>query len=268
MSFTTAPPARAPRRRSCPHCRGRRIHRWGFASGRQRYRCLACGRTFSAYTGTVLYYLKRADAWDAFLVAMRDCLSVRQAALAADIHRDTAFRWRHRLLESVESRERVLLTDQVAVGSTWFRYSRKGAAAPRGRMEGARPDGAWPEGAPGPAGARRVWVVLARDGGGRAVGTVVGGRQPLAEVLTECMRGRVAGDATIRARTGPYSPAALCARRLGLTYSRLGPTTPGAELESVPSYAARLKRWMRRFHGVATRYLSHYLAWFRSIDAG
>jgi hypothetical protein len=30
----------------------------------------------------------------------------------------------------------------------------------------------------------------------------------------------------------------------------------------------RFKRWMRRFRGVASRYLDHYLVWFRRCDPG
>ena len=41
---------------SCPHCAATRIHRHGLSHGLQRYRCLACGRTFNALTGTPLAF--------------------------------------------------------------------------------------------------------------------------------------------------------------------------------------------------------------------
>jgi hypothetical protein len=34
-------------------------------------------------------------------------------------------------------------------------------------------------------------------------------------------------------------------------------------IQNVNSYHSRLKRWMDRFNGVATKYLEHYLAWFQ-----
>lgn len=37
-------------------------------------------------------------------------------------------------------------------------------------------------------------------------------------------------------------------------------------IQNVNAYDARLKAWMGRFHGVATRYLDSYLGWFRAID--
>ena len=38
-------------------------------------------------------------------------------------------------------------------------------------------------------------------------------------------------------------------------------------VQNVNSYHSRLKKWMDRFNGVATKYLQHYLAWFRYIDS-
>lgn len=36
--------------------------------------------------------------------------------------------------------------------------------------------------------------------------------------------------------------------------------------EHVNSFHSRLKNWMTRFNGVATKYLSDYLAWFRWLE--
>jgi hypothetical protein len=37
-------------------------------------------------------------------------------------------------------------------------------------------------------------------------------------------------------------------------------------IQNVNAYHSRLKEWMRRFHGVSTRWLSRYLGWWRMID--
>lgn len=38
-------------------------------------------------------------------------------------------------------------------------------------------------------------------------------------------------------------------------------------IQNVNSYHSRLKKWMDRFNGVATKYLQNYLAWFRYLDS-
>jgi hypothetical protein len=37
-------------------------------------------------------------------------------------------------------------------------------------------------------------------------------------------------------------------------------------VQNVNAYDSRLKGWMQRFQGVATKYLESYLGWFRAID--
>ena len=37
-------------------------------------------------------------------------------------------------------------------------------------------------------------------------------------------------------------------------------------IQNVNAYHSRLKQWVKRFHGVATRYLGNYLGWFRWLD--
>jgi IS1 family transposase len=37
-------------------------------------------------------------------------------------------------------------------------------------------------------------------------------------------------------------------------------------IQNVNNYHSRLKGWMDRFNGVATKYLDHYLSWFQFLD--
>jgi hypothetical protein len=38
-------------------------------------------------------------------------------------------------------------------------------------------------------------------------------------------------------------------------------------IQNVNNYHSRLKGWMQRFNGVATKYLDHYLSWFQFLDS-
>lgn len=38
------------------------------------------------------------------------------------------------------------------------------------------------------------------------------------------------------------------------------------DINNVNGYHSRLKGWLRRFNGVASFYLEHYLGWFRTLD--
>lgn len=37
-------------------------------------------------------------------------------------------------------------------------------------------------------------------------------------------------------------------------------------IQNVNNYHSRLKGWIDRFNGVATKYLDHYLSWFQYLD--
>ena len=84
--------------RRCPHCACERYHRHGQANGLQRYRCRACGRTFNDLSGTPLARLRMREKWPNYMRALEASLSVRAAASQVGVHRNTAFRWRHRFL--------------------------------------------------------------------------------------------------------------------------------------------------------------------------
>ena len=45
------------------------------------------------------------------------------------------------------------------------------------------------------------------------------------------------------------------------------PEAPDFHLNNVNAYHGRLKEWMRRFHGVATKNFPNYLGWRRALEA-
>ena len=71
--------------------------------------------------------------------------------------------------------------------------------------------------------------------------------------------------------TDGSSAMAAAARLIGVEHHALNMTS-GCRVEgpwhiqNVNAYHGRLKAWMHRFHGVATKYLTSYLGWFRALD--
>lgn len=242
----------------CPLCDGRAVHRWGGFGDRRRYRCLGCKRTFSDLTATPLAHLKRLDLWPGFCDCVLESSSLRSAARALRVHLATAFRWRHRLLDalrSADSADPVSLSGEVAVADTCFPFSEKGRRD-LDRPARTRGDLFWWRGP-------RVWVVLARDAAARPWAEATGPTRPRVPELEHSLAPRLAPDARISTGEGPYSEVARFARLQGRPCRRLR----GAALCHHPAalYGAEMRRWLRRFQGVATRYLPNYLAWHRFL---
>jgi len=260
--------------RQCPHCGGGHLLAWGKAHGLQRYRCGDCRRTFNALTGTPLARLRHKERWLTHAGALRDGLSVRKSAEACDVAVSTAFRWRHRFLGAAKTNQPSQLSGIVEADETFFRRSFKGSR----RWKQPRPDAMPPS-----RRARRRGTKSAKRG------------TPLDEqvpVLIVRDRNRTTGDAilsdltarTIGAELMPMlGPDALLCTDASRTYGLIArdagirhePVNIAAgervrdrvfHIQNVNAYDSRLKQWMRRFNGVATRYLDSYLGWRRMIE--
>lgn len=259
----------------CPRCGCGRVHRWGSFSGRQRYLCLGCKRTFSDLTRTPAAYSKKLLLWRDYGQCLAEGLSVRRAARRAGIHPATAFRWRHAMIGSLLDREPdERLAGWIELCTIALPYSEKG----RRRRRTARDEERRRRAA---AVTPEAWtarllarVLVACDRRGRtATGTAGIGataRIPSHEI-ERILHGRVEGPAQIVAADGPLSPAATAARRAGWRFHDARPRAglrPRSlvHIHAARAYVARLLDWLDRFRGVATRYLPNYLAWHGTLD--
>ncbi len=83
------------------------------------------------------------------------------------------------------------------------------------------------------------------------------------------LRSALAEDAVLC--TDGSNMLATVARELGIEHHAVntlrGERTRGAwHIQNVNAYHGRFKEWLRRFKGIATSYLPHYLGWFRALD--
>src|SRR5215213_6761547 len=256
----------APR---CPHCVAERLQRWGSASGLRRYRCKTCRKTFNALTGTSLARLRKKERWLAYGEALAAGMSLTKAAAHCGVHLTTSFRWRHRFLRAPAA-TREALGGVVEADETFFRRSEKGSRRwrraegplerrPRRRGERAGKRGLSAEQVPAP---------IARDRAGHTIDAVLPGLG--AEAIKAVLAPVVAGDAVL-CSDGAKAYAAFAAGH-GLHHEPVNLAAgirvrDGAfHIQNVNAYHGRLKGWMGRFNGVATRYLPNYLGWRRTLE--
>lgn len=248
----------------CPYCQGRQVVLWGKRNQIQRYRCRNCRKLFNDLTGTPMAHSKLLDKWPKASAALQQSLTVREAAKYLGVCIDTSFRWRHRLLAGVKkARSQVRLSGIVEIDETYFPYSEKGARGmacpPRKRGRAAHVRG---------RDKAHVCAVIARDRttqtrsfllprlSGAALAKEVGSALDASCVLCSDYR-----------RSYRTFAIKLGFRHVSLNMSRGKMVVHGIyHIKSVNSYHARLKSWIRRFRGVATKYLPNYLAWQEHLD--
>jgi transposase-like protein len=256
--------ASAGDRPRCPHCAGGHVVKNGSADGLQRYKCQSCRRSFNALTGTSLARLRMKGKWLEQTAALRDGLSLNRAAERIGISRTTAFRWRHRFLALPKTVQAQALVGIAEADETFFLHSNKGQRTGLGRPPRRRGGRAGKRG----ISRERVPVLVARDRSGSTANFIlaVDDKANVAAAL-----GPILPKDTILCSDGSGTLAAA-ARALGVTHRPVN-LSAGIRviagvyhIQNVNAYGSRLKDWIRRFRGVATRYLDSYLGWFRAID--
>ncbi|MDR0239253.1 MAG: IS1595 family transposase [Deltaproteobacteria bacterium] len=242
----------------CPNCQSNSVHKWGVVSDIQRYRCKQCGRSFNALSGTPMSRLRKKELWLEYSKALADSMSLSKTAERCGIDRTTAFRWRHRFLQT-PSHNRAFCSGITEVDETYFRESFKGKKLfhrePRKRGKDASVRG---------LSAEQIPVVVARDREGHTCDAV--------------LRSRTAKEVGIHIGSQISPASVLCieqsrilikfAKDNGLAFETIGTKQRrGREkvfhVQNVNAYHSRLKNWIARFHGVATERLPSYLGWRR-----
>lgn len=248
---------------ACALCGGIHPYRWGRQSGLQRYRCRSCGHTYTPLTDTPFARLRYKERWLSYSQALIEGLTVRRAAAKCQISKSTSFRWRHRFLELPKQTKPKQLRGIVEADETFFARSFKGQ---RGLPRPAHKRGHATHEVG--TGAEKVPVLVIRDRQGATTDFKL--KVANTDSIEPLLKSTLASDAILC--SDGAAPYRLSAQHLGLTHHAVNLTAKirvisGAyHIQNVNAYDSRLKEWMGRFHGVATKYLESYLGWRRFLE--
>lgn len=248
----------------CPRCQSASCYRNGHANGMQRFRCRECRRSFNALTGTPLARLRHKDKWLAFCACLLDAATtVRRAAGQTGVHRNTSFRWRHRMLTLTKLDRSLPLSGTVEIQTLELAESHKGVRAPANASRCPEPRAARP------SSGVRICLLLARDRHGRTHDGLAGHAPLTLAQLQRHLGGALHVDARMLTKHAePYRQFACAAGLLHIVTDEQArsPHDTGLHLDNVTAYGERLCTWLRHFRGVATRYLENYCGWRWAID--
>lgn len=248
----------------CPHCHSSIIKRNGKKGNMQRYLCKNCLRTFSATTHTPLARLRHKAKWLDYMEGMLASKVLRKAATDYNISLGTSFRWRHRFLQLPAEMKAQWLEGIVEADETFFAYSEKGNKRlmrkphKRGKHMGK----------PGRSKEDWVPVLTVRDRGKHTFDSILDSTS--IKGINEQITGKIEKDSVLC--SDGYKSYIQVAQKNDLIHKRLN-LSAGIRvidkvfhIQNVNAYHSRLKNWINIFHGVATKYLDHYLGWFRLMD--
>ena len=259
--------------RTCAHCQRQGVVCRGRASGLRRFYCHHCGKTFNALTGTPLAHLHKKERWFDFARSLSEGETVRKSADRCDLAVSTAWRWRHRFLQAIKT-DAAPLRGIVEADETYVLESHKGSRAWK-QAEQGQPDAVAPKRKPRKRGGKaskrglsdeQVPVLMAADRTGATVSAILPAVN--ADAIEDVLSPVLNKDALLVTDGARVYP--LCADKLGITHEPLnlsaGERVRGdLHIQTVNSRHERLKTFLRRYRGIATRYLDSYLKWFHLV---
>jgi hypothetical protein len=180
------------------------------------------------------------------------------------VHKNTAFRWRHRFLTLPKADRDFPLSGIAEVDEMFLLESEKGSRhlnrPPRKRAEPAKKRG---------TSAEQVCIVVSRDRSGKTV-DFIAGKGPVTKAQLHRGLAPIL-DPDVLLVSDSNASYRYFAKEAGLTHQavnlRKHQRVKGAvHVQNVNAYHSRFRGWLAIFHGVATHYLPNYLGWRWALD--
>ena len=90
--------------KACPHCESTHFVRNGTCKTAQRYLCRHCRKTFTDTNKTILFSTKKSmEVWQKYIHCLVEKYSIRKTAKICGIGVNTAFFWRHKILDALQN---------------------------------------------------------------------------------------------------------------------------------------------------------------------
>lgn len=251
--------------RECPRCGCPQFTKKGVGrDGGQRWLCRGCGQTFSAKTMGLLSRSKLpAATWAAFAECMADCLSLRESAARCGVSLYTSWFMRMRVCEVMERRTSPARAGTFHVDATMIRENLSGNHSRSGFFRMPRkPHRNGRDGRRGAGGrSKKSFCVVCgiNEQGDCFCRADARGAEGAGELGLLLMAEVPAGSTIVTDGHNSYPLA--CADVF--EHVAVDPRDPSTgNIAMVNALHSRLKGFLRPMHGVSTRRLQRYLAWF------
>jgi len=251
----------------CVHCGSTSVKRNGKYRSRQRYLCNDCGKSFNDMTNTPFSGSRYPEKWVKYIELMVEGYTLPKIAERLEIHISTAFYWRHKILNALGSLGFNQLQGIVESDETFFRESMKGSEIihrkPKKRGEKDEKRG---------ISNLKITVVVAQDRNGSVIARKAGTGRVKAEEIDTVIGEYIHPSALLCTDTATNYKK--FAKIKGLQHETVNERQKQRvkkgiyHIQHVNNFHNRLKTWMERFQGVATKYLDNYLYWFRWLELG
>lgn len=283
-------------RPDCPHCQAKTNNGWilkhGKDKGRQRYYCKACGKHFFSTTNTVFAHTrKNADTWRKFIRLTIAGESLYTCSLECEIAYQTAFTWRHKVLNAFVANQNTLKmngvveVDEMLIPISYKGNHLKGSFGTRRKeygVENDMPRAAYKRGSDNKSMSSKdkACVFCMVEDGNKAFYASVPGVGFMSKPMLDKTVGKHVNKETALMLADKYAITERYFQENGYNHKTLlsntsenprehKPEIDGCiHLQHVNSMHSHIRRFLAKYYGVSSKYLENYVAlyvWMKSV---
>jgi len=230
--------------RECPHCSSHHVQSYGNYKGRKRYLCQNCGKSYNDLTNTPFSGIHDLKKIMKYLNCMISGDTVRKAAEVVNISVTTSFSWRHKLLNGLRELPSPNMKNVKEMMELELPYSHKGQRTMPSQTEKIT----------------KISALFVCDRTGKMDSDSI----PLTLRDSNPLFARISKISN--EHTDLICPTKFLnfidSSQINLKTTTSSYTQPRLINQIITLW----QTWMKRFHGVASKYLSNYLHWFDYLD--
>lgn len=263
----------------CRKCGAEKIVKFGKdKNGKQRYKCKCCGATFTETSFSVVSGTRHSEeVWETYIKWLLLGASLEECAYRCGISVRTAFIWRHKILNALQKdQDNRLMAGIIEADEMFIPVSYKGNHKNSRRF--TMPREPFKRGSDNRSNnVPKACVMCAVERNGQSYGEVLGAGQPTTAMIDHAFGKRVIPDSIMLA-DGALAMKNYFTKKTNVELIRLQSTVSGSHhggapeirgiyhIQSVNNFHNRLQRFLRRYNGVSTKYLNHYVGLFVWIE--
>ena len=249
----------------CPHCNSNDIYSHGNYKGRKRYKCKVCKKTFNDFTGTAISGIKKTNEFQQYISLVVESVSIRKASTQIGVNMKTIFDWRHKLLSSMALMNGQSFLGIVECDDKQLNINNKGERnldrepykrpSDRETKRGVSND--------------KVSIIVATDRNGNPTMQVAKIGRIDSESIENTIGEFINSQNVLCSDSHPSIISWAKEKKLEhhtFIASKQHVKDKCYHVQHVNSIDNRYERWVKRFYGVSTKYLSQYLNWFVFLE--
>lgn len=255
-------------KKPCPHCHSSKVYKRGKQKGVQMYSCRDCSKWYSETTGTALYEIKLKTKWQTYLGCMEQGMPIKKIAKELGICIQTSFDWRHKILSSLEQFVPENLSEEVECDELELPLSNKGE---RNLGRNARKRGTDFKRNQGKDEITVIQVITAVERSGKKYLKAVETKRLSKEEITKVFDGKLNKETILITDKHPSYKAFAkdnpsIKHKTLLARDHVDKKDKTIHLQKVNNVHSQVRKFLRPFNGVSSKYLQNYLNWYAYVD--